>query len=64
MLYIQLIAMADSTTERLRVLLPASIKHVVAPRDLVQSSLYRSYVPYPVVVDVCGLSNEINTALK
>ena len=47
--------MADSRTERLRVLLTVS-------RNC--HRLTQTYTPYPVVVDVSVLSKDINTALK
>ena len=48
---VQLVSMADSRTERLHKLLPASNSHHL-------------YVPYPAIVDVCGLSKEIDAALE
>ena len=43
---VKLFSMADSRTERLR----------CTTASIYQSSLYRSYVPYPAVIDVCRLS--------
>ena len=50
-----LVSMADSRTERLCVLLTASnSSHCIA----------RIYIPYWAVIDVCGISKEINATLE
>ena len=51
---VRLVSTADSRTERLHLLLTMpNSRHCIA-------HLY----PYPAIVDVCGLSKELNAALK